>query len=79
MCFYGIVFSKVVSENEIKLTESWRFANPSNPQKKDGEMRVGDLYFTLGIVLDQFLYIHKTELIHYFLLRSHWITQLPNL
>jgi hypothetical protein len=74
-----VKFSKVLSENEVELLESGRLADAAEPEQEDGEVRMADIYLPLGIVQDQFLDVHETELVGYFFLGSHGIAQLPKL
>lgn len=75
--FIGAVVGKVLSQDHVKLFEGRRFADATQPEEENGEVRMSDIDFSLGVVLDKFFDVHETELVGHFFLRRHWISQLP--
>ena len=70
----GVVLGHVLTKDEVKLQEGWRLANPADPEKEDGEVRIGDVDLSLRIILDEFFDVHKAELVHYLFFWCHWIS-----
>lgn len=70
----GVVLGHVLPEYEEELAESGGFADSADPQQEYGEMGVFNVDFSFGVVLNQLLDVHETELIHHLFFWSHGVS-----
>lgn len=75
--FICVILSDVLPEDQVKLFKGSGFTDSSNPQEKDGEVRILEFDLALGVVLNKFFHVHKAELVDRILFGSHRVHKFP--